>query len=372
MRPPLKAVFPPVPLQRAEIYADARRTWERLMADVASASREVLIENYILLDGDAAEALVDALGQAKARGAKIHVVADGAGSFHISARLRRRLEQLGEFRIYHPLRFGALFLGIRQRLLQRTHRRVVVVDGRIGWTGGLAFEDPWWHAPGREPVRDAMVRFDGPAVRLLEEAFHMLWEDKVPELQEVTPAQEGQISVTPHFARRRHRPGMLARHAIARAKKRVWLGTAYFVPTSGMRRHIYRAAERGVDVRLLLPGPHHHDHPIVRTAAHRFYGRLLKRGVRIYEYQPSFYHAKCALVDDEIAMVGTMNMDRWSTFFNHEIGVFVHDRGAAATLERQFQGDFLRSREYHYSEWKQRPLRARLIERFSGLFERWL
>lgn len=366
----LKAVFPPVPLLRAEIHADARRTWNRLLADIAGAREEVLLENYIILDGQAADALVAALTQARTNGAEIRVLADGAGSFHISGRLVRRLRELGEFRLYHPLRLGALFLGIRERLLQRSHRRVVAIDGHIGWTGGFSVEDPWWHGPGHEPVRETMARVEGEAAGQLREAFLMLWEDRIPELREVMPTGEGQASVTAHFARRRHQPGRLARRAIAKARQRVWLGTAYFVPTRAMRRIMYRAANRGVDVRLMLPSAHGHDHPIVRSAAHRYYGRMLKRGIRVYEYQPAFYHAKCALVDDHAAMVGTVNLDRWSFFFNHEIGVFLNDRAAAAALARTFEADFLRSREYTYEEWRRRPFRDRIAERFSGLFER--
>jgi phosphatidylserine/phosphatidylglycerophosphate/cardiolipin synthase-like enzyme len=369
---PTKAVFAPVPLGEVLVLAEPRRTWTRLLADIAAAREEVLLENYIVLDGQAADALISALQCAVEAGARVRIVADGAGSHQMTAQLRSRLEQLGEFRVYHPLRLRALFLGIRERVLQRTHRRLVVIDGRIGWTGGLAIEDPWYPGGGKQPVRDTMVRIEGEAAGLLRESFEMLWAGRTPLLRNVALPEPGELSVMPHFARRMNRPGRQIGQMVMTAQRRVWLGTAYFIPTRRIRRALYRATERGLDVRLLLPGAYGHDHQIARYGARRYYGRLLKRGVRIYEYQPSFFHAKLILVDDDTAMVGTMNLDRWSFFFNHEIGVLMRDPAAAAALDRQFRADFGRSVEIQYSEWRRRPIRERIAERFSGLFDRWL
>lgn len=369
---PTKAVFAPVPLGEVQVLAEPRRTWTRLLADIAAAREEVLLENYIVLDGQAADALISALQCAVEAGARVRIVADGAGSHQMTAQLRDRLEQLGEFRVYHPLRLRALFLGIRERVLQRTHRRLVVIDGRIGWTGGLAIEDPWYPVGGRPAVRDTMVRIDGEAAALLRESFEMLWANRKPSLRVVALPEPGEVSVAPHFARKMLRPGRQLGQLIATAQQRVWLGTAYFIPTRRMRRALYLATERGLDVRLMLPSAHGHDHRLAHFGARRYYGRLLKRGVRIYEYQPAFYHAKLALVDHDVAMVGTLNLDRWSFFFNHEIGVVMRDREAAAALDRQFHADFGRSVEILHAEWRRRPIRERIAERFSGLFDRWL
>ena len=372
MRRQLKAVFPPVPLGAAEVLADSREIWERLLADLATARHEIQIENYILVDGDATDALLDALGAAAAAGARIRIQVDGAGSYQMSGRLRQRLEALGELRVYHPLDLRVLFGSLRERLLRRTHRRLVTVDGRIGWTGGLAFEDPWWPDGQRVPVRETMIRLEGAAVAQLREAFLQLWEARLPAPVHVRDPRAGEVLVSPHYARRRHRPAQHLRSLLDGARQRVWLGTAYFVPPRPFRRLLYRAAERGIEVRLLLPGATGHDHPIVRSAGRRYYGRLLAKGVRIYEYLPTFYHAKCALVDDSEVMVGTWNLDRWSFLSNHEIAVFAHDPRCAAALEAQFVRDFRSCREITVKAWRERPWYDRVLERFSGLFDRWL
>jgi phosphatidylserine/phosphatidylglycerophosphate/cardiolipin synthase-like enzyme len=372
LRTPLKSVFPPVPLGAAEVLTDPARTWQRLLDDIAGARREVLLENYIVLEGLASDALLEALSRAKSAGARILVHADGAGSFLMSARLRRRLEELGELRIYHPIQWSALFRGLRERLLRRTHRRILAVDGKIGWTGGLAIEDPWWPVDGHEQVRETMIRVAGAPAAQLREAFLQLWEERMPGPVHVRVPRDGEALVAPHYALRTHRPARYLRRLIGEARHRVWLGTAYFVPPRPVRRLLYRTAERGVEVRLLLPGLTGHDHPIARAAAHRYYGRLLAKGIRVYEYQPSFYHAKCGLIDDRDVMVGTWNLDRWSFLSNHEIAVFARDPRCALTLEQQFEADFGRSIEFTRESWQARPLRDRLAERFSGLFARWL
>lgn len=369
---PTKAVFAPVPIGRVQVIAEPRRTWSRLLADIAEAREEVLVENYILLDGRAADALIGALQCAVKAGARVRIVADGAGSHQMTAYLRHRLEQLGEFRVYHPLGLRAMFRGVRERILQRTHRRLVVIDGSIGWTGGLAIEDPWYPVGGRQPVRDTMVRIEGEAAGLLRESFELLWMNRTPRLRDVALPEPGEVSVAPHFARRLHQPGRQIRQLVTTARQRVWLGTAYFIPPRRLRRALYRASERGLDIRLMLPSAHGHDHRLAHYGARRYYGRLLKRGVRIYEYQPSFFHAKLVLIDDDVAMVGTSNLDRWSFFFNHEIDVLMRDRKAAAALDRQFRTDFSRSVELNHAEWHRRSLQDRIKERFSGLFDRWL
>lgn len=372
MRTPLKSVFPPVPLGTAEVLTDPARTWQLLLADIASARREVLLENYILLEGAASDALLEALVTAEAAGARILVHVDGAGSFLMSGRLRRRLEALGELRVYHPIQWSALFRGLRERLLRRTHRRILTVDGKVGWTGGLAIEDPWWPVHGLEPVRETMIRVAGAPAAQLREAFLQLWESRHPKPVHVRIPRDGEALVAPHYALRARRPARYLQRLIGEARQRVWLGTAYFVPPRPILRLLYRTAERGVDVRLMLPGLAGHDHPIVRAAAHRYYGRLLAKGIRVYEYQPAFYHAKCGLIDDRDVMVGTWNLDRWSFLSNHEIAVFARDAQCAMSLEAQFENDFARSTEFTHEAWQARPLHDRVTERFSGLFARWM
>ena len=369
----LPAYFPPVPYEDLEVHGDAERTWSRLLADIAGAREEVSIENYILVDGEAAYALLAALRQAQEQGARVRVHVDGAGSYQLTGRLKSLFGEVGELRIHNPLRVRNWVRDVRGRLLRRTHRRLVVVDHDVAWTGGVAFEDPWYPVGDRIPVRDMMVRVSGPVVDHFRESFERLWDPvgtgkALPRRQAAIEAR--QVQCAPHYPGRNRRAGMRLERGIERAQKRVWLGTAYFVPPRRLRAALYHAAGRGLDVRLLVPGPAGHDHPIVRTAGRRYYGRMLGHGVRVFEYQPSFYHAKCFVADDELYAIGTLNLDRWSFFLNHEIGLLVRDAGTAAQVRELMEADFADSEEIDPEAWRARPLRERIAERFTGLFDR--
>jgi len=366
----LRSPFPYVPLGPTELHTEPGPTWERLLADIAAAQDEVLIENYILVDGEAADALIDALTEARDRGASIRLLIDGAGSYQMSTKLRQRLQDVGALHIYHPLRLSSLLFRFRSRFMMRTHRRLILVDRKVGWTGGIAFEDPWWFAAD-SPFRETMIRFCGPAVAQAHQAFESLWiGDAELEQRKQSPLQAGQVRV---MAQRARQVNLLAHTLLARigkAKKRIWIETAYFIPTRRLRRAFIHAAERGVDVRLLLPGPKLHDHPSVRFASRRYYAQLLRHGIRIYEFQPSFQHGKTAVFDDEFAIVGTPNLDRWSFLWNHEIALDFQDPLLTGQLIDNHRAGYLRSIEITRESWKARPLWSRFLEYFFGIFDK--
>ncbi len=159
-------------------------------------------------------------------------------------------------------------------------------------------------------------------------------------------------------------------HQIRRAEHHVWIATAYFVPSRKILRALKRAARRGVDVRLLLPGPYT-DHPAVRHAGHRYYGRLLRNGVRIFEYRPRFLHAKTVLCDDW-ASIGSSNHDRWNLRWNLEANQEVRNTDFAEAVGAMFEEDFRQSTEIAYEEWRGRPWRTRLREQWLGRVDMWL
>ncbi len=354
----------------ATLYTEPGPTWDTLLSDIASARQEVLLENYILLDGVAAEALLQALRQAQQQGAAIRIHVDGAGSYEMSDQLRQQLAAIGTLRIYHPLRWRSLFFEFRSRFMQRTHRRFILIDQCIGWTGGMAIEDPWWKE-SEQPFRDTMIRLQGQVVVQMRTTFFTLWEQK-PSLhpKRQRPVQPNQIRVIPHRARRLSCFRKTLLHRIGRAQNRAWMATAYFIPPRRLRRALIRAAQRGVDVRLLLPGPHLHDHPSVRFASRRYYAQLLRHGVKIYEYQPSFQHAKTFLFDQDYCMVGTPNLDRWSFLWNHEVAVDMHHAGIYQQLQNDFEKGFQQSLAITLQGWKSRPLWSRFLEYFFGIFDR--
>lgn len=361
-----------VPGESLELLAEPRATWDRLLADLAAAQRRVVIENYIFEDGQAGEALSAALEQAARAGVDVRVQVDAVGSAGLSAATARRLREAGvKLRFFNPIRLRRIFRARPlRRFFRRTHRRIVVVDSEIGWLGGLAFADLWWPGESGCPTRETMLRLRGPAVAQLEEEFFRLW-DWPPRFRwpkRVPEAAHGEVRIVPHAAR--HVPWF--RRALyrrmARSRERVWIATPYFIPPVWLRHRLRAAVRRGADVRLLLPGLEH-DHRAVWFAGRRYYGKLLRGGVRIWEYQDDFMHAKNALFDQEWTLVGSANLDRWSLYVNYELAAEARDRALATELERQFEADFACSREVRLEEWTRRPLWNRFLEHFFGVFD---
>lgn len=368
----LRSPFSYVPLGSTELHMDAEKTWTRLLADIAGAREEVLFETYILVDGAAADALLTALKQAKENGASIRMMLDGAGSHELTSELHEQLKGIAEVQIYHPLRWQTLFFQFRSRFMQRTHRRLVIVDRMVLWTGGLAVEDPWWKESSA-PFLEAMVRCCGPVVSQARIAFESLWIG-TPEM-ELKPKgyreiQADQIRVLPQRAGRISCFRYSLLHRIGGAHRRIWISTAYFIPPRRLRRALIHSADRGLDVRLLLPGPNQHDHPAIRFASRRYYAQLLRHGVKIYEYQTSFQHSKACLFDDNLCIIGSPNIDRWSNLWNHELAVDMFATEINQSLAENFEAAFAESRCYNHAEWKRRPLWSRFLEYFFGIFDK--
>jgi len=372
MSRPLRAPYPFVPIEGDRLFRSMEATWAMLLEDLGGATEEILLENYILVDGAAADALFAALKLAHQQGARIRLHLDAAGSYLLSRSQRMAFESIAELKIYHPLSFRAIFGGMRNLLMRRTHRRLIVIDQRVAWTGGMAFADQWW-VGNPSAHREINLRMEGTIVAHCRDAFEALWQREVRLIEgeaAITP-KDGHWRLLPQYAsgRRLFRIGL--RRAIGQARERVWLRTAYFIPPRRLRKALYLAAERGIDVRLLLPGPRGHDHPAVRYAGRRYYGRLLRRGIRIFEYQPSFQHGKVAIFDRQRLLVGTPNIDHWSFVFNHEIAVQAFSERLNEEACAHFRADFALSEEIHWQEWRYRPLWERLREDFLGLFDRW-
>ncbi|RMH02275.1 MAG: phosphatidylserine/phosphatidylglycerophosphate/cardiolipin synthase family protein [Planctomycetota bacterium] len=364
----LRAPYPFREAPEVELFTEARPTWDRLLADLSSARSELRVENFIFSDGLAGAAVADALVRAATNGARVRLQIDAFGSKGLGDASRRRLRAAGvELRIYNRLRLGKALRP--SRAIPRTHRRIVTVDDRVGWTGGLAFADQWWPSEGREAARDTMVRFTGAAVADLADAFDRLWEDRRRGPRPELPAGcHGQLRVVPQYTLRYPHYNHAFMRRLAFTQRRAWIAVPYFVPGPNLFDAFRALLRRRVDLRFLFPG-RRTDHPAVRIAARRHYGRLLRAGARIWEYQPSFMHAKTALFDDEWLLAGSCNLDSWSMFINNEIAVEICDPGIAGLARHRFELDFSRAREVTWEEWRRRPLPARLLERLFGTFE---
>lgn len=358
---------------RFELLIDGERFFPAMLQAIREAHSHVLLELYLFESGAIATRFINALVATASRGVQVCLLLDDFGARLLHHADRRRLEQSGvAISYYNPLHYGSL-----RRNLLRDHRKLLVVDGHTAFTGGAGITDEFDTAHNPRAWHEVMLRITGPVVADWQELFAQNWNywSEVPLSLTLPPYQD---APTPGSRRGRVAFNAPTRADIKRslikhlrsAEHRIWLATAYFIPSRKIRRLLRRAARHGVDVRLLLPGPHT-DHPAVRHAGRRFYGRLLRNGVRIYEYQPRFLHAKVLLCDDWIT-IGSSNIDRWNLRWNLEANQELSDPDLARELMAMFEEDFTHSHELKCESWYRRPWHRRLLEWFWGGVDLWV
>jgi len=340
----------------------------RMLAAIDEAQMHVLLEMYLVSSGRVAGQFIEALTRARARGVRCCAVFDGFGSLGLAGGDRWWLEEAGvELRIFNPLRWRN-----RLRNFRRDHRKLLVVDGQVAFVGGAGLADEF---DGPDAWRELMVEIRGPVVADWQRAFARTWRRLGPQLALPEPPPValagGALGRLALSEARQH--SVLANgtvHRIDAARSRAWLMSAYFVPSRRFRTALRRAARRGVDVRLLMPSART-DHPWVRQAARRFYGKMLRNGVRIFEYQPRVLHAKMIVCDDWVS-IGSSNLDRWSFKWNLEANQEVADARVADAAAALFSADFSVSSALSRRHWPQRAWLDRLRERIAGALDRWL
>jgi cardiolipin synthase A/B len=341
-----------------------------MLQAIDTAATWVLLEMYLVRSGTLATQFITALGAAARRGVQVRVIFDAFGALGLARADRRRLVEAGvELRLFNPLE-----LGNRLENLLRDHRKLLVTDGCTAFVGGAGLTDDFAGGPSG-PWREVMVQIDGPVVADWQRAFARSWRRCGPELGIAPPScppradgAAGRLALSEARQRSVLANGVLRR--IDRAQQRVWIMSAYFVPSRRFRKALRRAARRGVDVRLLLPGART-DHPWVRHAARRFYGKMLRNGVRIYEYQPHMLHAKVILCDDWVS-VGSSNLDRWSFRWNLEANQEVLDARFADSVAALFESDLGVSSAISRRHWHRRAWLDRLRENIAGALDRHL
>jgi phosphatidylserine/phosphatidylglycerophosphate/cardiolipin synthase-like enzyme len=352
---------------------DNEQFFERMLRSIESAAAYVLLEMYLVESGIIAGRFVEALGRAARRGVRVCVIFDGFGSLRLGAAYRRTLFEAGvELRTFNPIALRA-----RLQNFLRDHRKLLLVDGNTAFTGGAGLTDEFAiPGPPGQPWRDLMVEITGPVVADWQRAFDRTWRRSGAELGLAVPSvfpplaegADGRVSLSEARARSMLANGVVRRIQLAR--ERAWIMSAYFVPSRRFRKALRGAARRGVDVRLLVPGPRT-DHPWVRQAARRFYGKMLRSGVRIFEYQPRMLHAKMIVSDDWVS-IGSSNLDRWSFKWNLEANQEVQNAAFAAIAAAVFEGDCAQSEILSRRSWPQRAWIGRLQERIAGMLERML
>ncbi|WP_455219390.1 phospholipase D-like domain-containing protein [Kaarinaea lacus] len=362
---------------RFEVLVDSTEFFPKMLNAINSAQQYILLEMYLIESGTIAKQFINAIVDAADRGVQIYLLFDDYGAMGLKKRDRNQLKHENiQIVYYNPLlSFSMLYNLYRifwhhiDRSLYRNHRKLLLTDGKIAFTGGTGITDEF--NPSRHPERrwrETMVEIQGPVLVDWQQLFIESWNTyaKDPlELPLATPSAMTNGHAGRVAANEAHQWSGIQRSLTRRiynANRRIWFATAYFVPPYRIRRKLKRAARAGVDVRLLLPGPIT-DHPGVRHASRRYYGRLLKNGVRIFEYQPRFFHAKTVLCDNWVT-IGSSNFDRWNLQWNLEANQNIEDQKIAKTVENIFNNDFENCIEWTYQDWYERNWRSRALEWF--------
>lgn len=350
-----------------ELLIDGSNFFEAMLQAIDEAEKFVLLELYLIESGNVTRRFVNALIRARQRDVEVKIIFDDYGTRLLDPLDREKLIAQGiELNFYNPVNYRRFY-----RSLRRDHRKLLVVDGLIAFIGGAglsdAFQPPFfpeqaWH--------DVMVSAEGPVVEDWITVFTDIWK-RVTTAPLALPAyhtksfhdgQLGRVTIAEGPRLQEINRSFIKR--VRNAEHRVWLTTPYFIASHKIRRSLIRCAKSGTDVRILLPGPFS-DHPWVTHASRGFYSRLLRHGVRIFEYQPRFPHAKIELCDNWCS-IGSSNLDRWNQRWNLDANQEIDDSDFARQVMEMFEQDFEQSIEISYTQWLSRSRWQRLREWLSG------
>ncbi|HEX6267456.1 MAG TPA: phospholipase D-like domain-containing protein [Burkholderiales bacterium] len=366
----------------ARLLVDGPRTHDAMFAAMAQARDHINLQTYILDDGEAGERLVAVLKDKAAAGVTVQVVYDSIGSLGTPREYFDRLRDAGA-RVceFNPVRKRP------DKVNNRDHRKILVVDGRVAFTGGInisasyssssraARRVPDQEANKKTGWRDTQVMVEGPVVAQFQRLFLDAWalQDCGPFAEaryypKIEPRGDKAMRVVrsdPGADRSEMYAALLAR--IGAARQRVWLTVGYFVPDPEIKSVLVEAARRGVDVRLVLPGFSDFWAPVYAGRSH--YKELLAAGVRIYEWHEALMHAKTAVIDSQWVSIGSTNLDWRSFLHNYEADVIVYHAGFARELEQLFRRDIAASVEIDARQWRRRGARERIKEWFARQWE---
>ena len=339
------------------LLRDGPATFEAMLSLIASAQTTVALESYIFRSDEVGERFADALAAAAARGVNVRLIRDWIGGRGTSRKFLRQLQRSGvEIAVFNPI-------GLRRWLgiVPRDHRKLLVVDGRVGITGGVGIGREWTtgiHKMHRSRWRDTAVKIEGPAARDMMQAFDHMWrrtegherrgshrflrrpargahldpETDIPALVGIVEGEPLRLRIS----------RALQIQAIS-ARRSIWIATAYFTPSPSEVEALNGAARDGVDVQILLPS--RNDHPWVSLLARRYYRRLLTNGVRIWEWQGEMMHAKTSVVDGRWVRVGSTDFNPLGVAINYELDAVIEDLKLGQDAERMFLADLENSRE---------------------------
>jgi cardiolipin synthase len=360
---------------RVTVFTDGPAFYPAMLEAIKGATRSINMECYIFEHGRIGRAFIDALSERARNGVNVTLVVDAIGSFSLWGRPVARLRAAGvRIQSYQALRWYSV-----HRINNRTHRELLVVDGHTAFAGGAGIADWWMNPTGRRqrPWRDTMARIEGPVVAALQGVVAENWleccgeiltgPDYFPSLERCGDTTAFVVKSSPSDRATASRVSFQL--LIEGADHSVRISTPYFLPDRALRRALMSMCGRGVRLTVIVPG-RHTDQKWVRLASRRMWGRLLKAGVRIFEYQPAMTHAKMLIVDELWTVLGTTNIDNRSFEHNDEVNLAMLDRAVAARLLQDYDRDLAASREITLDEWQRRPIWEKIVGPFVWILER--
>jgi cardiolipin synthase len=362
------------PGNRVEVFTNGDRFYPAMLQAIHESRETVNLECYIFKKGEIGSRFINALAERARAGVRVTIVMDAIGSFGAFHESAGPLRAAGaRVEPYHRLSWYSL-----ARLNNRTHRELLVLDGRTAFVGGAGVAD-WWAGRyrGKPMWRDMMVRIEGPVVSNIQGIVAENWLECCGEIltgpetykprTRIGPTDAFALKSSP--ADRATSSRVLFQTMVEGSNRSVRIATPYFLPDKAFRQALIRTARRGVDFSIVVPG-HHTDQRWVRLASRRMYGKLLQAGIRIYEYEKGMTHLKLLVVDSLWSVIGTTNFDNRSFEHNDEVNVGIRDQGVARRLLADFNRDVDDSREITLEQWRRRPLWEKLIGTVAWILER--
>jgi cardiolipin synthase len=370
---------------KVTLLADGKAAYAAMFTAIRNARDHINLESYIIEDDETGRAFAALLLQKQAEGVQVNIIYDSLGSMNTPAAFFQRLQdggiQVAEFNPLNPL-------NAREKwgLTHRDHRKILILDGKIAIIGGINISKVYSSSPlkrkhrEKSPIhwRDTDIRIEGPAVAELQKLFLDTWKKQKgsnPADRTYFPAQKEQgkalvriVGSTPGESNRI--PFIVYVSAISFAAHSIHMTNSYFIPDKQTVTALTTAAERGVDVKIILPGVT--DSQLALHAQRHHYSELLKSGVKIYEHSTALLHAKTAVIDRVWSTVGSTNMDYLSLLNNDEVNAVILNHEFAGEMEKMFVSDLANSRQIRWEEWKERPYLPRIREWCINLFNRWL
>ncbi len=356
---------------RIEVLVNGDRIFPGMLAAIRGATTSITFESFIYWSGATGQEFAEALVERARAGVKVHLLVDWIGSSKMEDRLLDMMEQGGvEIRRFHQPHWYNL-----ARLNNRTHRKVLVTDGVVGFTGGVGISDLWrGDAQDANHWRDTHFKVEGPVVAQMQSVFLDNWtkatgavlhgDDYFPALVPVGPVPAHMFSSSPSGGSESMQ--LMYMLAITAAAESILVSSAYFVPDVLTVQTLVAALKRGVDVQIITPGASI-DTETVRRASRAVWGDLLEAGAKIYEYTPTMYHCKVMIVDELMVSVGSTNFDNRSFRHNDEANLNIYDADFARQQVAIFREDLARSRQITFQEWQQRPWTEKVWENTTAL-----